>query len=111
MLSFNAFTGKHFTIVRAGFALTMNSLPKAILFPALVAGFTRVLIMHTPGRVNFPVLPTSAVTSSESTLKTFEASDFFISHFSATAAANAVLVMAFAFAFFIGAILRKKCND
>merc|ERR1719171_2382928 len=107
MLSFSAFAGKHLTIVRAGLAFTTYSLPNAIFFPAFVAGLTRVLIMHTPGKTNFPVLPTSLVTSSESTLKTFEASDFFISHFSATAASTAVLDMAFAFLAFIGAILTK----
>merc|ERR1719145_344713 len=105
MLCFNAAAGKHLTIVRAAFAFTTTSLPNIIFLPAFVAGLKRVLIMHTPGRTNFPVLLPSAVTSSVRTFKTFEAADFFISHFSATAAATAPLLRALALvevAFFIG---------
>merc|ERR1719378_177952 len=48
-------TGKAFTMVFAGLALTMTSFPNAILLPAFVAGFTRVLILKRPGSVNFPI--------------------------------------------------------
>merc|ERR1740123_1275673 len=39
----------------AGFAFTTTSFPNIIFFPALVAGFTLVLILHSPGRVKMPV--------------------------------------------------------
>merc|ERR1719171_2950034 len=44
----------HFTSVLAGFAFTNTSLPKAIRFPAFVAGFFFSLIMVIPGMVIFP---------------------------------------------------------
>merc|ERR1719240_713460 len=44
----------HFTRVFAGFAFTNTSLPKAIRFPAFVAGFFFSLIIVIPGMVNFP---------------------------------------------------------
>merc|ERR1719156_53702 len=44
----------HFTRVLAGFAFTNTSLPKAIRFPAFVAGFFFSLIMVIPGMANFP---------------------------------------------------------
>merc|ERR1711924_118609 len=52
-------TGKAFTMVRAGLALTLISLPKATRLPALVAGLWRVLIRQTPGILNLPVDLTS----------------------------------------------------
>merc|ERR1740139_835356 len=73
---FRAATGKAFTIVFAGFALTIISLPKTSLFPALVAGFRRVSIITTPGMVNLPFLTSLAATSARLS-KTFLQSDFF----------------------------------
>merc|ERR1719205_156631 len=58
---FNTDTGKAFTTVRAGLALTTVILPNISLLPALVAGFTRVFIMHKPGMMNLPVFLTSLV--------------------------------------------------
>merc|ERR1712066_692953 len=60
-LFFRAETGKAFTTFLAGFAFTITTFPKTSLFPALVAGFMRVLILQTPGIVNTPVLFTSFV--------------------------------------------------
>ena len=40
--------------ILAGFAFTKTSFPKAIRFPAFVAGFFFSLIIVTPGIVNFP---------------------------------------------------------
>merc|ERR1719486_385829 len=57
----SAATGKAFTMVLAGFAFTLISWPKAILFPALVAGFLRVLILQRLGIVKMPVFFTSVV--------------------------------------------------
>merc|ERR1712226_848067 len=54
-------TAKAFTTVFAGFALTITVLPKISFLPALVAGFTRVLIRQSPGRVKMPFFFTSAV--------------------------------------------------
>merc|ERR1712032_948713 len=64
MLCFKAATGKAFTIFRAGFAFTTTTFPKTSLLPALVAGFMRVLILQSPGRVNTPLLFTSLVPTS-----------------------------------------------
>merc|ERR1719454_880493 len=60
----SAATAKALTMVLAGFALTITILPKISLLPALVAGFKRVLIMHKPGIVHFPVFFTSRVAHS-----------------------------------------------
>merc|ERR1711918_86146 len=57
----SAATGKALTTVLAGLAFTFISCPKAILTPALVAGFTRVLIRQRPGMVKMPVFLTSVV--------------------------------------------------
>merc|ERR1712054_88098 len=59
MAFFNAAAGKAFTIFLAGFALTTTTFPKTSLFPAFVAGFMRVLILHSPGTVKMPLLFTS----------------------------------------------------
>merc|ERR1712054_356679 len=59
----SAATGKALTTVLAGFAFTFISWPKAILTPALVAGFTRVLILQRPGMVKMPVFLTFVVAS------------------------------------------------
>merc|ERR1711981_427015 len=63
-LAFRAATGKAFTTFFAGLAFTMTVLPNTSLFPALVAGFILVLILHKPGRVKMPVLATSLVAMS-----------------------------------------------
>merc|ERR1719408_404908 len=60
---FSAAVQNAFTTVFAGFAFTTTVLPKAILTPALVAGFRRVLILQRPGMVNMPVFFTSVVAS------------------------------------------------
>merc|ERR1712070_1084929 len=56
-----AATGKAFTMVLAGLAFTLISWPKAILLPALVAGFLRVLILQRLGIVKILVFFTSVV--------------------------------------------------
>merc|ERR1719352_2262032 len=48
-------------MVRAGFAFTLISLPKASRVPALVAGFTRVLMRQRPGTEKTPQRFTSLV--------------------------------------------------
>ena len=60
-LCFKAETGNAFTTFLAGFALTITTLPKTSLFPAFVAGFILVLILHTPGMGNIPVLFTTCM--------------------------------------------------
>merc|ERR1719150_1833730 len=56
---FSAAVQNAFTTVFAGFAFTTTVFPNISLLPALVAGFTRVLIMQSPGMVNLPALFTS----------------------------------------------------
>merc|ERR1719229_1867411 len=91
---FSAATGKAFTMVLAGFAFTITTLPKISLLPALVAGFTRVLIMHTPGIVHFPALFTSRVATLARLSRIFDTSDFFSSVASANSCARAPLLSA-----------------
>merc|ERR1712190_487232 len=90
---FSAATAKAFTTVLAGFALTITSLPKISLLPALVAGFMRVLIMHTPGIVHFPVFFTSCVATLVRVSSTLVTCDFFSSVPSARACARAPLLI------------------
>merc|ERR1719251_437235 len=90
---FRAATGKALTIVRAGLALTMHTLPKISFLLALVAGFFLVLILQRPGRVKTPDFFTSAVATSAILAKAFRTSFFFISHEVATASAKAPFVM------------------
>merc|ERR1712190_410463 len=59
--SLSAFAGKALTMVFAGFAFTMTTLPKISRFPALVAFFWRVLIITTPGITNLPFFFASVV--------------------------------------------------
>merc|ERR1719188_2772779 len=95
-------------MVLAGLALTITSLPKISFFPALVAGFRRVLIMHKPGIVHFPVFFTSCVATLARVSKTFVTSDFLSSVPSARACAKAPLLIGvppfIAFIAFIGAM-------
>merc|ERR1719322_1577497 len=90
MLALRAAAGNAFTTFFADLALTM-----AIL-PALVAGFMRVLMRHSPGKEKMPAFFTSAVAISVRLLMTLAATDFFSSHCVATASAMAPLVMALA---------------
>merc|ERR1719420_2072785 len=103
-LCFKAETGNAFTTFLAGFALTITTLPKTSLFPALVAGFIRVLILQTPGMVNTPVLFTSCVAISARLLMIFPHRLFFVSVLVERASAMPPFVIAFAFIAFIGAI-------
>merc|ERR1719238_1705435 len=88
-LFFKADTAKALTIVLAGLALRLTSLPKAMILPALVAGLWRVLIMQTPGRVNLPVPFTSLAIKSAKASKAFTTSDLFFSHAAPNASAMA----------------------
>merc|ERR1711874_152916 len=76
MLRFKAATAKALTTVFAGFAFTTTSFPNIILFPALVAGFTRVLILHSPGRVKMPAFFTSLAPISARLPMSFPQTDF-----------------------------------
>merc|ERR1712232_654114 len=105
-----AATAKAFTTVVAGFAFTIITLPKTSLLPALVAGFTRVLIMQRPWMVNLPFF-TSLVATTAKLSSIFLATAGFTSVASASAAARPPFVMtapalAFIAAFiaFIGAM-------
>merc|ERR1719150_2814380 len=96
-----------------GIAFTTVSFPKAITLPALVAGFTRVLIMQSPGMVNLPAFFTSFVATVARVFKIFAASDFLSSCAVAMASARPVLVIRglldfIAFAF-MGAMVMKVC--
>merc|ERR1712084_192609 len=88
-LFFKADTGKAFTTVLAGRALTSHILPKISFLHAFVAGLVRVLIMTRPGRVNLPVLVTSLVPMSARLLMP-DARDCLISCSSAIAFAIAL---------------------
>merc|ERR1719275_288127 len=81
-------TANAFTTVFAGFAFTTTSLPNITLFPALVAGLTLVLILHSPWTVNSPVLFTSLAPTSARAPMSFEQTDFFRSVFAASASAR-----------------------
>merc|ERR1740117_2291645 len=81
--AFSAATAKAFTTVLAAFALTFTSLPKIFLIPALVAGFTRVLILQRPGIVKMPAFLTSAVASAAKLTRRPLHTFVFISCFSA----------------------------
>merc|ERR1719488_380123 len=111
MLFFKAETGNAFTILRAGFALTTTALPKTSLFPALVAGFMRVLILQRPGNVKIPFFFTSAVPTSAMLEKIFVTTPFFSSHLPATASARAPLLIATALDFMAGAIAEPSSRN
>merc|ERR1719506_1826922 len=116
MLRFRAETAKALTTVFAGFAFTTTSFPNIILFPALVAGFTFVLILHNPGRVKIPVDFTSPAPISASVPITFPHTDFLRSICVASASASAPLLIAapeafialIAFIAFMGAMLASQ---
>merc|ERR1719230_2152444 len=92
---FKSLKAKHLTTVHAALALTFTSLPKAMRFPAFLAGLWRVLIMQTLGMVNFPVPLISFVTNSANASKAFVMSDLFLSQAAAKASAMAPLAMDF----------------
>eukprot|EP00437_Effrenium_voratum_P014264 CAMPEP_0181442806 /NCGR_PEP_ID=MMETSP1110-20121109/24220_1 /TAXON_ID=174948 /ORGANISM="Symbiodinium sp., Strain CCMP421" /LENGTH=75 /DNA_ID=CAMNT_0023566747 /DNA_START=49 /DNA_END=272 /DNA_ORIENTATION=+ len=73
-----------------------TSLPNIIRLPALVAGFVRVLIMHSPGITNLPVAFTSFAPISESCPRSCDTSDFFMSVAEASSLTMPPLVMALA---------------
>merc|ERR1719378_1398932 len=95
-----------FTTVFAGFALTITVFPKISFFPALVAGFARVLIRISPGSAKMPALLTCSVATLVRLSMILEHWDFLRSHSVASASAMAPLVMGFAAAFiaFMGAM-------
>merc|ERR1719192_3042902 len=107
MLFFKALTGKAFTIVLAGFAFTICILPKISRFPALVAGFVRVLILQRPGMVKTPAFFTSAAATFAKVSRSFVHCDFFTSTPVANASASAPLVMALVAVFIDGAMCYK----
>merc|ERR1712232_253378 len=78
-LFFKAERGNALTTFLAGFAFTITTFPKTSLFPALVAGFTRVLILQRPGIVNTPVLFTSCVAISARLFRICPHTLFFVS--------------------------------
>merc|ERR1711865_533188 len=84
-------------MVLAGFAFTLVSLPNIILTPALVAGFRRVLMRHTPGMVNTPAFFTSLVASATRLLITSEQAFCFKLCSVASALVKAPFVMALPF--------------
>merc|ERR1719347_238532 len=106
-----AATGNALTMVRAGLALTMTTFPNTSRLPAFVAGFRRVLTMHTPGMVNLPFLTSWAATSARAA-KALVAWLRLISAASAMTSAIPVLVMSLTplptFIAFIGAILSES---
>merc|ERR1719188_723332 len=110
MLFFKAATQKALTTVLAGFAFTMVSFPKISLLPALVAGFTRVLIITNPGMVNLPLFFTSLVATSAKLSSTLFTTAGFCSVAAASAAAMplfdkaAPALAAFFIAFIAGAM-------
>merc|ERR1719188_591334 len=90
-----ALAGKAFTILRAGLAFTMTTLPKTSRLPAFVAGFVLVFSRQRPGSVKTPAFVTSAAASSAKLLIIFAHTDFFSSQDVAKDSAIAPVVMAF----------------
>merc|ERR1719262_568060 len=105
--SLSAFTVKHFTIVRAGFAFTVTSLPNAIRFPALVAGFFRSLIIVTPGMVNFPLAFRALGASASRPASTAFTSFFFTPDLASRALQTSLFDIALP-AFFIAFMITKE---
>merc|ERR1719443_1802805 len=102
----SAATGKAFTTVFAGFALTVVSLPNITLTHAFVAGLVRVLMRQMPGSVKTPFFLTSLVPTDTRLFKTLEQALVFNPCSVAMAFNKAPLLMAFAppafMVFFIG---------
>merc|ERR1719436_2093431 len=104
MLRFRAATANAFTTVFAGFAFTMTVWPNISRLPALVAGFTLVLILQRPGTVNTPLPFTSLAAISARQLMAFVHCDLLSSHCAARASARAPFVIAAPFIAFIAFI-------
>merc|ERR1712168_676802 len=68
---FSAATANALTTVFVGLAFTIVSLPKISFFPALVAGFLRVLILQRPGKEKTLFFFNSAVAISARLARTF----------------------------------------
>merc|ERR1719168_180074 len=108
---FNAATAYALTIVLAGLAFTMTTLPNTSRLPALVTGFIRVLIMQSPGMVTLPAFFTSLVAMLARLSKTFDTADLFNSLASARACASWPLDIGLApafMAFIAGAMASKR---
>merc|ERR1719492_289109 len=105
MLCFKAATGKAFTMVLAGFAFTICILPKISRFPALVAGFVRVLILQRPGIVKTPDFFTSCAAMVARLFIILVHCDFLTSVSFDNTSAISPFVMAFLVDFMEGAIL------
>merc|ERR1719160_2354482 len=101
---FNAATGYALTMVLAGRALTLDSLPNITLTPVLVAGLVRVFKRQRPGMVKMPFFLTSWVATATKLLTTSEHTFCFKPCSVARALVIAPLVMALppAFMDFIG---------
>merc|ERR1719506_1423895 len=106
-LSFSDFTAKALQIVRAGFAFTCTIFPKAIRFPALVAGFFRSLIIVTPGMVNFPLAFRALGASASSPASTAFTSFFFTPDLASRAVQTSLFDIALP-AFFIAFMITKE---
>merc|ERR1711869_160938 len=106
----SAATGKAFTTVFAGFALTLVSLPNITFTHACVAGLLRVLMRQIPGSVKMPVFFTSFVARAARLVITPEQAFCFKPCSVAMAFVNAPFVIAFALAFmdFIGGSMTQK---
>merc|ERR1719265_2976593 len=111
---FNAATGYAFTIVFAGLAFTLVSLPNITLTPAFVAGLVRVLIRQTPGTVKTPKLFTSFDAMATKLLITLEQAACFKPFSVARVFMIAPFVIAFApvfMAFFMGGNMMLKAEE
>merc|ERR1719421_2345552 len=108
----SAATGKAFTTVFAGFALTLVSLPNITFTHAFVAGLVLVLMRQMPGSVKTPFFFTSFVPTDTRLFKTLEHAFVFKPCSVAMAFKRAPLVMAFEppffVAFFIGGNMMLK---
>merc|ERR1719229_916141 len=94
-LLFKAATGKALTMVRAGRAFTRHTLPNIFFSVALVAGFWRLLILQSHGKLNCPTVVTSFVAIAARLLMTLDAFLAFKSNSPAIALARAPFVIAF----------------
>merc|ERR1711869_126083 len=92
----SAATGKAFTTVFAGFALTLVSLPNITFTHAFVAGLVLVLMRQMPGNVKTPFFFTSLVPTATRLFKTLEQAFVFKPCSVAMAFKRATLLMAFA---------------
>merc|ERR1712018_1118815 len=66
-----------FSMAATGKALTTTTFPNISRLPALVAGFTRVFSIATPGIVSLPFFLTSFAATSARAVRTFVQSDLF----------------------------------